>query len=173
MAEILFKFGCLKLSYNSMITSYTNITGLPILFTKWNLFFRMYSISTYTFPLLTWIKSSMRSPHNTPDPQITQQLNPWLNIVQLFVDPPINLNDACNISTPCSKCLIHGQLLKKSLINLPFSQLQCGNYVDLLTLIWIHGQTCWNFIPIWYFLFCPITPKYLLPKWSPHKLLPP
>jgi hypothetical protein len=122
-------------------------------------FSTMYSIYTYTFPLLTWIKSSMRSPRNTPNPQIIPQFNPWSNIVQLFMDPTINLNDACNISTPFSKCPIHGQLLKTSLLSLPFSQPQCGNYVDLVTLIWRHGHiylsSCWNFILIWYFFVVP------------------
>jgi hypothetical protein len=95
----------------------------------------------------------------------------------LLMDPPINLDDACNISTPCSKCPIHGQLLKTSLINLPFSQLQCGNYVDLLTLIWIHCHIYYPLVEILFlfdmFLPCPIAPKYLFPKWSPHKFLPP
>ncbi len=144
---------------------------------KVEFFSRMYSISTYTFPLLTWIKSSMRSPHNNPNPQIIPQLYPWLNIVQVFMDPPINLNNTCNISTSCSKFPIHGQLLKTSLINLPFFQPQHGKYVDLLTLVWIHGHIYYPLVEILFpfdmFLSCPITPKYLLPKWSPHKFLPP
>jgi len=70
-----------------------------------------------TFPLLTLIKSYMKSPppHNT-------SIHKWLNNPTLdrllsnhFFNPPISLNITNNITTSFLKCSMYGQLLETSI----------------------------------------------------------